>query len=697
MTDRLGPYQILRELGRGGMGVVYVAKTDSRPEQVALKELVMAAALPESEKVETIERFKREGTAAASLRHPNIVAVYDMGNDGDRYYMAMELVKGRSLGHLLEHRVPMTFQQVIDIGSQICKALDYAHQAGIVHRDIKPDNIQIRGDGSVKLMDFGVARVKSDLPSLTQTGTTLGTIAYISPEQLTDSRNVDGRADLFSLGALLYEMLTYKTPFDAGNLGGTILKIMNDAPQSLRDINPAIPDRLESVIMKALQKEPENRFRRAAEMEYALKQSVKSLPPPEQQAPPQLVPCRHCHSPLPQGSRVCPSCGKSNFGGTGPLGPMPPLPQAPVARRLDPLQPVTSQPPAPPAPIPGGAGPQLQMPSKPKLAMPSRSGQLPPVTPPAAVPPERVGSGALGLNAAMAEDVGVRQTRSSTTEVLGPVCGLELVCTFGKRGKEVGEFNSPRGVIVDRSKRVHVADTGNGRIQTFDLNGRFKGFVRPLGTSVPTAPRSMALLPRGVMVIADAEDTRLFKVDANGVSVGITQRTSVTMEPVPPATRIQATANGELLLTDNAQSRVVIIDTRDRIASVLTEGLQAPWGIALGDAGHVFVTDTKSNRILRYHGNQLLATYGGPGSSPGQFKTPRDIAVDASGHMFVADSRNRRIQVLDGDGLSVLDMGGQGSGPFQSTPEALTLDGGDHLIVVESQMCLVHIFRILRG
>lgn len=297
----------------------------------------------------------------------------------------------------------------------------------------------------------------------------------------------------------------------------------------------------------------------------------------------------------------------------------------------------------------------------------------------------------------MAGEVGVRQTRSSSEAVLGPVRGLELICSFGKRGKEAGEFNSPRGVIVDRSKRIHVADTGNGRIQSFELNGRFKGFVRPLGASVPTAPRSMALMPRGVMVIGDAEDTRLFKVDANGVSVGITQRISVNQEPVPPATRIQATPNGELILTDNAQGRVVIIDTRDRIASVLTEGLQAPWGIALAGSGNLYVTDTKSNRILQYHGNRLMATFGGPGSNPGQFQTPRDIAVDASGHMFVADSRNRRIQVLDGDGTPVLDMGGMGAGPFQSTPEALALDDGEHLVVVESQMCLVHVFRILRG
>ncbi|MEB3298397.1 MAG: protein kinase [Candidatus Sericytochromatia bacterium] len=697
MTDQLGPYRILRELGRGGMGVVYVAECEARPEPVALKELVMASALPESEKVETVERFKREGAAASRLRHPNIVAVYDMGHDGDRYYMAMELVEGRSLGSMIDQKVAMSFQQVIDIGSQICRALDYAHQAGVVHRDIKPDNIQVKADGSVKLMDFGVARVKSDLPSLTQTGTTLGTIAYMSPEQLTDSRNVDGRADIFSLGALLYEMLTFKTPFDAGNLGGTILKIMNETPQPLRDINPAIPERLEQVISKALQKEAENRYRRAAEMDYALQEALKTVPPPEQQAAPKISPCRYCQAPMPAGSRVCSTCGRSNFGGgTGLLGSMPPLPSG---AKPEPTKVSGPLPPPPQRTLPSPAAtssPQLQMPSRPQLSPPGRPPHSPSPTPPPAAPPARVGTGALSLGTPATPAIGVVATRSSAPSSLGPVRGLELRCSFGRRGKEAGEFNSPRGVLVDRSKRILVADTGNGRIQLFDLDGRWKSFLRPIGSSFPTAPRSMAILPRGVMVLGDAEDTRLFKIDAQGVALGTTGRMSVNGEPLSPATRLLATPNGDLILTENSHGRVVVMDGKDRNSLVIQEGLQAPWGLALGDSGHLFVTDTRLNRVLRFEGARLVASYGGPGQASGQFQTPRDIAVDATGHLFVADSRNRRVQVLAPDGSALFDLGGMGSGPFQSTPEALALEGNDHLVVLESQNCVLHVFRILR-
>ncbi|MBM3270647.1 MAG: serine/threonine protein kinase, partial [Candidatus Sericytochromatia bacterium] len=367
MGEKLGKYDIVEELGRGGMGVVFRATDpDQGGIEVAVKELIMASQMPDAEKYDTVERFKREGLAASRLVHPNIVRVFETGNDGDRWFMAMELVSGKSLGHYIEKKTVFSYEQVVNIGAQLCAALDYAHQAGVVHRDIKPDNVQIMDNGNIKLMDFGVAKVKSDLPGLTQTGTTLGTIAYISPEQLTDSRLITGQADIFSTGALLYEMLTFRTPFDAGNLGGTILRIMNESPTPPREINPNIPPKLEEVVMRALRKNPEDRYRRAGEMQYALQESLRGAPIAEQGiVVQQLERCRFCQATLPPSTKVCPSCGRSNLGGGATITNIPSTPPAKPSIV------------APPGGVPG-VGPRPQLAPPPQVGRPQLS---PPATP----------------------------------------------------------------------------------------------------------------------------------------------------------------------------------------------------------------------------------------------------------------------------------------------------------------------------
>ena len=196
----IGDYELLKELGRGGMGVVHLAQDHRLNRRVAVKELLMAGQVLDDDKETIVARFKREAQAAAKLQHANIVAVYDYLQHGSSHYMVMELLEGNSLQHYIDGRQTFSVEQTIDIGNQVCAALDYAHAHKIVHRDIKPDNVFMLENGSIKLMDFGVARHVGEVSKLTQAGTTLGTIAYISPEQLCDSRLVDGRSDLFSLG-----------------------------------------------------------------------------------------------------------------------------------------------------------------------------------------------------------------------------------------------------------------------------------------------------------------------------------------------------------------------------------------------------------------------------------------------------------------------------------------------------------------
>jgi len=253
----IGSYELLRELGRGGMGIVYLAQDHRLNRKVAIKELAISGQVMPDEVENIVARFQREAQAASKLQHPNIVSVYEYLVEGGSHYMIMEYLEGKSLQHYIDLRQAFKIEQTVDIGAQVCAALDYAHAHQIVHRDIKPDNILLLDNGRIKLMDFGVARHVGEVSKLTQAGTTLGTIAYISPEQLCDSRLVDGRSDIFSLGAMLYEMLTLRTPFDAGNVGGTIMKIMSEDPVPPRQMNSSIPARLEAVIMRALRKSPD--------------------------------------------------------------------------------------------------------------------------------------------------------------------------------------------------------------------------------------------------------------------------------------------------------------------------------------------------------------------------------------------------------------------------------------------------------
>ncbi|HEY9855014.1 MAG TPA: protein kinase, partial [Stenomitos sp.] len=544
MGQQLGNYEIEHELGRGGMGVVYKATDLKLGRVVAIKELLVSNAMPEVERQDTVERFRREAMAAARMAHPNIVTVYDYGQDGDRHYMAMELLTGKSLGDYLEKKTKFTIQQVVDISVQICAALDYAHQAGVVHRDIKPDNIMLAENGKVKLTDFGVARVKSDLPSMTTTGTTLGTIAYMSPEQLTDSRLVDGRADLFSLGALIYEMLTFRTPFDAGNLGGTIINIMSSPPPPPREINQDIPAKLEAVILRALKKNPEERYSRAAEMGHALQAALRE---PERPAAPKIVdpatrpvgepePCRHCGADLPPSSRVCPSCGRaSNAPLTYSLPTMPSRNAAPQPAAPSPMGPPKMPPPSgnqmaaargsiPVMPTPNRAPGTAPLNAPAAAAAPMQSMAPPPVAP--AQPPMGIpqphGTGALGSPAERRMPVPPDRTGP---QIQLKVAGLKAVSSIGRPGVGQGEFQQPRCVLLDSAKNLLVADTENGRIQVFDASGHFMRMIRaPQTQDSFRFPRALAINPLNIIYVTDDLDFRIYKFDAMGRQLAVWKR-----------------------------------------------------------------------------------------------------------------------------------------------------------------------------
>jgi beta-lactam-binding protein with PASTA domain len=272
-----GRYRVIERLGSGGMADVYCAEDQQLGRRVAVKLLHHRLA----EDQQFVERFRREASSAAGLQHPSIVAIFDRGEWDGTYYIAMELIRGRTLKDVIRERGPAPPAAAVDVVLQILRAARYAHQRGIVHRDIKPHNVMIDEDGRVKVTDFGIARAGAS--DMTETGSVMGTAQYLSPEQ-AQGRPVDARSDLYSIGIVLYELLTGVVPFDAESPVTVALKQVSETPVPPRERNPQVPLWLDAVVLRALEKEPANRFASADEFIEALRGGtlapVEVVPPP---------------------------------------------------------------------------------------------------------------------------------------------------------------------------------------------------------------------------------------------------------------------------------------------------------------------------------------------------------------------------------------------------------------------------------
>ena len=256
----VGRYEITGELGRGAMGVVYKALDPTIGRTVALK--TMRLDVHGLDAQEMVRRFQNEARAAGVLNHPNIVTIYDAGEQDGIFYIAMEFIEGTTLHELLAEKRVLATEEVLQLTRQICRGLDYAHSNGIVHRDIKPANIMITGNGTVKIMDFGIAKSGGQV---TNTGQVLGTPNYMAPEQVK-GRQLDGRSDLFSLGVILYEMLTGEKPFVGQNVTTIIYKIVNENPITPRDLDVTVHPGLSAIVTKALAKAPDDRYQTGADL-----------------------------------------------------------------------------------------------------------------------------------------------------------------------------------------------------------------------------------------------------------------------------------------------------------------------------------------------------------------------------------------------------------------------------------------------
>ena len=266
--EKIGKYKIIGELGKGAMGIVYKGVDPDINREVAIKLIRFDMVSEDAEKEDAARRFIREAQSAGNLEHPNIVTIYEVGREDNQTFIVMQCVDGESLKQAISAGKKFSPGEVVDLMTCLCDALELAHQNKIVHRDIKPGNILLDKQGRPYLVDFGVARI--EMSTMTQSGTIVGTPSYMSPEQIQGIR-VDARADIFSLGVIIYEMLTGKRPFEGDHITTIVYKIMNEEPTNIREMKRDLPEGFEQVIKKALEKDANKRYQSCKELAADLK------------------------------------------------------------------------------------------------------------------------------------------------------------------------------------------------------------------------------------------------------------------------------------------------------------------------------------------------------------------------------------------------------------------------------------------
>ena len=420
LPDKIGRYQILERVGRGAMGVLYRGHDPVLDREVAVKVMLTDFA-EDSEQLRP--RFYREAKAVARLQHRNIVTIFEFAEEADQPHIVMEFLRGQPLAERMEAEPPLTLDDKLDIVAQLCSGLAYAHSQGVVHRDVKPANVFLLADGTVKLLDFGIAKLTTS--TMTRQGDVLGSASYMSPEQVSGSDSVDGRADVWSTGVLLYELLAGRRPFEGDTPTNVIVKILKEDPEPLDAIVAGLPKQLAALVGRALEKDPDRRVSRAEELGRELQwirkalQATGDLPPMEETrfASTQVLKALHDERQQPSGRSI----------GGQPLAAPAAAPVGrstaprPPARRV--LPPVVT--PAPPAPrsmssilmailavtvIVGGAGAAVWLgpwspggsrtdpgatgtpatPIPPGPPAPARPDPNPPVPPPAPDPPPKL-------------------------------------------------------------------------------------------------------------------------------------------------------------------------------------------------------------------------------------------------------------------------------------------------------------------
>lgn len=663
MGQNFGLYKIICEVGRGGMGIIYKAEDPRLNRMVAIKQLILDN-VDNDKQEEFRERFRREAILAAGLSHPNLIQIFDVSISPENSYYVMELLDGQSLRGVLEKRpgLKMSAEEFFPIFKQTCAGLSHAHDMTLVHRDIKPDNIFILPDGKVKITDFGIARsAKADNSNLTKPGVMLGTLSYLSPEQLQDARNVDHRADIYSLSVVAYEVLTGQVPFSGDGLTSTLMSIISKEAKPANELNPELSPDIASVIAKAMRKKSADRYSTVSEFEREFERAMNL-----------------------GRSNAGPGMLRSGITGGGlPSSFTPGIPMqsgetGKTTGRFSKLQPASGS----------GSGAFQQAQNAEDM-------------PKAVVKPWLAGR--------------TSEQNKPTPGQLHPITQsvslAKVIGQIGRGGDGQGQFQEPVAICAKGGK-IAVSDTIKRKFQIFNREGRYLGESRPNATvknsktncGVFSKPSSIAIDTRGRIYASDTSDHYIRVFDGQGTF----QREFLNKHGKDGGINgLYCDVAGNIYIADPDNGCVHIMSAEQgvwmrKIGNKGTgEGqMQFPQGICMDRLGQLFVVDYGTSRVSVFSkAGMFQKSWGEKGTGRGQFNVPRGIAIDRQDRVYIADSFNHRVCVFSTGGDYLYSFGGRGTeaGRFIG-PSDLSIDPDSNLLyVVDKGNNRIQIFELLSG
>jgi serine/threonine protein kinase/sugar lactone lactonase YvrE len=702
VSRRFEHYRILAEIGRGGMGIVYKAHDERTNTDVAIKQLILEN-IDSTKHKEFRDRFRREAQTALRLVHKNIVSVLEISQDPDSYYYVMEFLEGHSLRREIANRggkcPPHIFLNILE---QVAAGLSYAHSMNVIHRDVKPDNIFIMQDGTVKVTDFGIARV-ADLEEtkLTKTGVMLGTLAYVSPEQLQNAKTVDHRADIFSLGVVSYEALCGYLPFTGDGIAATIVRIMSQEELPLMSMNTAISAEISGVVSRALRKKPKDRYRSVNEFIRDFKHAVDitcgdvrydtlnidSFTSVPEGGPP--VPISHAITPPDINSQddafnTDPELQVSNFSQESEM-------RDSINRDLHETKAsdyANKNPGAGHALFSANSNSDTDL--KPEVSIASNLSTSLDIenSEPAEKPSEphltQVTLASTNLN-----DFGLDNTLDKTGALKEkPRPKFPTTGKINKPDSPIEKSISARAELNDTSADIRPPEFRKSPPPNF--NQSQPPDYRP--ASSPPASRPAR------------SDTPFIQPTYNPIKLVMTIKTHGANEK--PFVELSASSyrSGKLLVADSAMRKVHMFSREGRWICDLTQRPEIssktgggmftkPSGIAIDERGRAYICDSSDHYIRIFDGQGLFIKefkniQGNEGGLAG-------IAIDSTGLLYVADSTNGSLQVFQSDvGIWVRSIGSKGTEPGQlQLPSGLATDRLNRIYAVDYGVCRVSIFN----